>query len=54
MKLSEQFERNQMTIEEAEAVLEVLDQKVRSEAAERAKVKLRWNIAASRNEVEYD
>jgi len=51
--LSEQLKRNQMTIEELEAVLTILDQMVRGELVERAMVKMRWHIAASRNEVEY-
>ena len=51
--LSEQIERNQLTIEELEAVVVILDQMARGELVKSAMAKMRWHIAASRNEVEY-
>jgi enoyl-CoA hydratase/carnithine racemase len=53
--LSEQLERNKLTIEELEAIVRVLELVEDGEPEVRAVlVKLRWHIAASRNEVEYD
>jgi hypothetical protein len=55
MTLSEQFERNKLTIDELEAIARVLELVEKSEPEVKAVlVKLRWHIAASRNEVEYD
>jgi len=53
MTLSEQLEHNKLTIEELEAVVVILDQMVRGELVKSAAAKMRWHIAASRNEVEY-
>ena len=59
MTLSEQIKRNKLTIDELAAVLNVLErmdleQVERDEVVETAMAKIRWHIAASRNEVEYD
>ena len=53
MTLSEQLEHDKLTIEELEAVVVILDQMVRGELVKSAAAKMRWHIAASRNEVEY-
>jgi hypothetical protein len=52
--LSGQLKDHMLTIEDLEAVLEILDQNERSPAVQAIMAKLRWNIAAARNEVEYD
>ena len=55
MTLSEQLEHNKLTIDELEAIVRVLELAEDSEPDVKAVlVKLRWHIAASRNEVEYD
>jgi hypothetical protein len=52
--LVEQIKDHMLTTADLEAVLEILDQNERSPAVQAIMVKLRWNIAAARNEVEYD
>jgi len=52
--LVEQIKDNGLTIAELEAVVEVLDQKERGPVVKAAMAKMRWHIAAARNEVEYD
>jgi hypothetical protein len=56
VNLSEQIKANTLTVEELEAVVALLDQfeLERSPIVRAAMAKLRWHIAASRNEVEHD
>jgi len=55
--LSEALEANKLTIEELQAVVQVLDRfdyGDRDSVLKTAHGKMRWHIAASRNEVDYD